>query len=328
MARGLLARGLLARLARGLAGGRHPPARRAVVVLGMHRSGTSVTTSLLHRLGLRLDDELVPAAPDNPRGFWESRRIVDLHEDLLTKLGRSWKQPFLLAPLPREWWREPAVLPIRRALAEVVRREVAREGVWGFKDPRTARLLPLWQTIFAEEGIAPIWVLVFRHPAAVIASLAARNALDPALAELLWIEHNLDPLEQIPPADLFAVDFDRLAGAPGPGPGLTALAKRLRTHGIVLDAGTARAADAMFDPAMVHHKAPETAPCSDFARAIHGHLGRLHDRPGAPAPWPDRIAAVAARDVAALTARALHDTTHNSAEAKRADAPKLAYSHR
>lgn len=289
---------MLARLTR-LLGGRPRPAKPSVlVVLGMHRSGTSVITSMLHGLGLRLDDELVAPAVDNPRGFWESRRIVDLHEALLATLQRSWKQPFLTAPLPDGWWNDRAVQPVRAALVDLVRREAGRPGVWGFKDPRTARLLPLWHAIFAEAGVEPVWLLVYRHPAAVMRSLASRNKLDPAVAELLWIEHNLDVLDQVDAARLTVLGFDRMAARPAST--LRLLAQRLALpQGVVAD----EVVKAAFVPDMVHH--PSEGACTEFARLIHAQLQWREENPGRTPTWPGSIASIAARDIAWLTASAL-----------------------
>lgn len=280
-----------------------PRARRAVVILGMHRSGTSVTTNLLHQLGLRLDAELVPPAPDNPRGFWESRRIVDLHERLLATLRRSWKDSLLLAPLPDRWWLDPGIQPIRAALLSVVRSETQADGIWGFKDPRTARLLPLWRDIFAEARVEPVWVLVFRHPAAVVRSLAARNRMDPALAELLWIEHNLDALDQVGAAGTIAVDFDRLARETSRT--LDDLLQRLRRHGMrgLGAADSARIARAAFDPGLVHCRPDGAESCSRFACLIHDHLTRMAESPRSSVSWPGEIASAAVRDIAALIGR-------------------------
>ena len=62
----------------------------ALFVLGMHRSGTSALTGLLHRLGVVLGEHLLPASEDNPRGYWENADIVAVHERLMASLGWTW----------------------------------------------------------------------------------------------------------------------------------------------------------------------------------------------------------------------------------------------
>ena len=63
-----------------------------LVVLSSHRSGSSAFMSLLAAAGLELG-ELLPPAPDNPRGFFESRPFVDANRRLLGDADRDWTCP-------------------------------------------------------------------------------------------------------------------------------------------------------------------------------------------------------------------------------------------
>lgn len=67
----------------------------AVCITGMHRSGTSLVTNLLRLCGLYLGDEqdLMPATPDNQRGYWENRKFSDLNDEILAALGGTWDLP-------------------------------------------------------------------------------------------------------------------------------------------------------------------------------------------------------------------------------------------
>ncbi len=168
--------------------------RRIIVVLGMHRSGTSVTTNLLTELGVPLSDDLMPATSANQRGYFESQEISDLHDDVLELFGLKWDTPTTLRALPHNWWKQPQVASIREKLAQIAARELTGRAVWAFKDPRTARLLPLWKDIIAQLDLDARFVLVSRHPAEVAGSLMVRDRIDPMIAELLWIEHNADAI--------------------------------------------------------------------------------------------------------------------------------------
>ncbi len=66
-----------------------------VCIAGAHRSGTSMLTRLLHSLGLALgpQEDLMPAAADNPEGFWENLRVVRLNDELLNLVGAAWDLP-------------------------------------------------------------------------------------------------------------------------------------------------------------------------------------------------------------------------------------------
>jgi len=190
--------------------------RRVVVVLGMHRSGTSLLAAILSALGVDLGDRLLRApVPDNAMGYWEHEGIVAAQEAILAALGRDWHLPQGTLPFPPGWPARDDVRAERARLRAILVTETARAGPgggaapWGFKDPRTMRLLPLWRDLFAELGLRPAYVLAIRHPSAVAGSLASRDAMPPARAELLWLQHTLDALAECG-SDLAAVvPYDR-----------------------------------------------------------------------------------------------------------------------
>ncbi len=67
--------------------------RTAIIVAGMHRSGTSVTTRIANLLGAELARDLIPAGIGNERGHWESRAVQTLHNDMLVALGSDLYSP-------------------------------------------------------------------------------------------------------------------------------------------------------------------------------------------------------------------------------------------
>src|SRR6478736_1242432 len=77
------------------------PARQAIVVLGMSRSGTSLLTHLLHTLGARLPADLICADHGNPRGHWEPRALVAINDAILLTLDRRWDDP---RPITEAWF--------------------------------------------------------------------------------------------------------------------------------------------------------------------------------------------------------------------------------
>ena len=162
--------------------------RRALLVLGMHRSGTSALARVLNLLGADLGPSLLPANADNEAGFWEPREIVALHDELLAALGSAWHDP---RPLPEDALAGEAVRPFRARLEAILRRDFADAPVVGMKDPRLCRLVPLWREVLTEAGLTPAFALTCRHPDEVAASLAARDGMNPAAARLLWLEHVL-----------------------------------------------------------------------------------------------------------------------------------------
>ncbi len=171
---------------------------RLVIVLGMHRSGTSVTTNLLNAFGVPLSDDLMEPTAHNEKGYFESKEIARLHEAILATMGMAWNTSSLLVPYPTNWWLSAEVQGIKASLAAIVRDELERHGgLWGFKDPRTARLLPVWRQIVAELNIDARYLLVTRDPAEVAASLFAREEIGAFVSEVLWLEHNADALNAL-----------------------------------------------------------------------------------------------------------------------------------
>ena len=168
-------------------------ARRLILAVGMHRSGTSLLGSLLGGLGVSLPGQLIPADEANPEGYHEWDRIVDLQERLLVELDRWWPSEEGLQPLPEGWLEHPATLRTRRELVELLSSHLQGSGPWAVKDPRTSLLLPLWRSVAAELDLNLQLVLALRHPAEVAASLIHRDGpivgTDLHRAIGLWLRH-------------------------------------------------------------------------------------------------------------------------------------------
>ena len=165
------------------------PAPVALLVLGMHRSGTSALTRVLNLLGVALGDDLMQAGPDNPSGFWEHNGVVAAHERLLAALGRSWDDP---RPLPEDWLQTVAAEEAASQIATIIRRDFHATPFWAVKDPRLCRLLPLWRRVLKELGIEPKMLLMTRHPQEVAGSLERRDGLPASISELLWARYLID----------------------------------------------------------------------------------------------------------------------------------------
>lgn len=166
------------------------PQSRAILVLGMHRSGTSAVTRVLNLLGVELGSNLLPAAANNNEtGFWEHAGVVEVHDALLRELDRSWHD---LRPLPDGWLCSDAAQMAKARLAALIEADLAGASLWAVKDPRLCRLLPLWRELLAELEIEPCVVRVLRHPDEVARSLRDRDGFPLELGRLLWLEHITD----------------------------------------------------------------------------------------------------------------------------------------
>ena len=151
-----------------------------VIVLGMHRSGTSLLAGSLEAAGLYLGN-VVNAAPHNLKGNKENEAIRNLNDALLAKHGTAWNAP----PNSQLPWD-----PSDRARARTLIQPYLDNGrPWGFKDPRTVWTVEGWMQALPT----PRLIGVFRHPSLVVRSLVARGgALSVSEAEAtdLWCAYN------------------------------------------------------------------------------------------------------------------------------------------
>ncbi|MDC0310011.1 glycosyltransferase [Synechococcus sp. AH-551-J03] len=192
-----------------------------VLVLGMHRSGTSLLGGVLQHLGLDLPGEVIAADQHNPAGYFEWDQIVAIQERLLIDLEHWWPSAQGCFPLPSEWMLHPATLAARAQIRALLAPERAlQSGPWGLKDPRCSRLLPLWLDLAEDLGSPLRLVLACRDPVEVATSLVHRDGpitgMDHNRAQQLWWVHNRDVLQVAAAARLpvTVIDYGRWFSAP------------------------------------------------------------------------------------------------------------------
>ena len=172
--------------------------RHALLVLGMHRSGTSALTRMINLLGASVPSQLMPPSEDNPGGYWESQPLARFNNQLLQSAGCRWNDD---AAIPAEWFSDTARAADHTAALRLFEDSVAGAPVVVFKDPRLCRLLPFWLEVLRDAGRQPHAVLLLRDPLEVVRSLQARQHHEPSrpaaiAAEsrglLLWLRYVLD----------------------------------------------------------------------------------------------------------------------------------------
>ena len=167
----------------------------AVVVAGMHRSGTSFVASLLHAAGYGMGERQLAADRANRKGYFEDVDFLDLNRRMLR------------AAVPgddaghHDWgWTESerfdarAFEPFRSEANALVDARRAQGAPWGWKDPRTSRLLEFWHARLPEAR----YVLVYRFPWEVADSMQRLGAdvflRHPGYAPRIWLAYNQDLL--------------------------------------------------------------------------------------------------------------------------------------
>lgn len=154
-----------------------------VVVLGMHRSGTSLVANVLHHLGVHMGDRLLGANEWNPCGHWEDLDFFELNVDLLRAAGGDWANPpgEMAVQAVGEWFR----LEMRNLVGW---KNGQGRKAWGFKDPRTALTILLWHPVLMAAAKGDLYyVHTVRDEGAVVASLM-RRAQGAAAEIAQWVE--------------------------------------------------------------------------------------------------------------------------------------------
>ncbi|TJV06780.1 MAG: hypothetical protein E5Y12_03420 [Mesorhizobium sp.] len=163
--------------------------RTCIMVLGMHRSGTSALTRAISLLGAELPKNMLGANSSNPTGHWEPERLIALHDQMLAEAGSSWDD-----------WRafdsndlgSPRLRFYKAEIARLIDEEYDSAPLFVLKEPRISRFVPLYAEILKRMRIDVRYVLIERNPLAVIASLANRNGFTMNFSSLLWLRHELE----------------------------------------------------------------------------------------------------------------------------------------
>jgi hypothetical protein len=212
--------------------GAAPTPRPPVLILGMHRSGTSFLAGSLQAAGLALDGAST-WDKHNRKGNRERRDLMEMQEAMLARRGHSWRAP---PPGPVAWTAEE-----REAALRLVAPALASGRPWGFKDPRTLLLAEGWLDLFPDARL----VGIVRHPSLVAASLKARSRIPREDAYALWAAYNRRLLLLHDRAPFPILSFDE------PGEAL-----RARLEALLPSLGLAPPPEPFFDPELRHHEEP------------------------------------------------------------------------
>ena len=139
--------------------------KKIIVVLGMHRSGTSALTRGLQTLGVDLGDRLMPPlAENNEKGFWEDLDINALNLEMLDFLNKDWH---FLSPIQLSDVDILCKNGYETRALELLRKKTSNTEIFGFKDPRVTKLLPFWMVVFRKSELDVNYIITLRHPLSV-----------------------------------------------------------------------------------------------------------------------------------------------------------------
>ena len=186
--------------------------KKSIMVLGMHRSGTSTITRGLLCFGVALGETLSQAiAGVNDKGFWEDIDIVLLNEEILNSLQSTWHDVSEIKHI--DFTRLIHGVYFQRAV-DLIRTKTRETALFGFKDPRLAKLLPFWKAVLQRCDIEINYLVVFRNPHSVTRSLVKRDGFAPIKCYLLWLSSMTSILSEIGQQTHLLVNYDQLMDVP------------------------------------------------------------------------------------------------------------------
>jgi hypothetical protein len=160
-----------------------------IIVLGMHRSGTSAISGTLKALGVNLGNSLIkPQENVNEKGFYEAGPVIDINNSLLCHMGSYWDDLF---PSRQAFPDDKNVSRLFERATKFISSEF-NNGMWAIKEPRMSVLLPFWEKVFDEVKKTYVFLYIFRHPEEVYASLHRRDGFSREKSYLLWLKYNLE----------------------------------------------------------------------------------------------------------------------------------------
>ncbi len=178
-----------------------------ILVLGMHRSGTSVVTRIINMMGAYFGPEGMSLGynRDNPKGFWERKDVVMLNDQLLQCFGARWQNV--------RGWDVSKLGAVPKSLTGMVRSltlEMDAHRPWVVKDPRMCITLPCWLP-FLE---VPVAVITSRDPGAIARSLEVRRQLPPEYGLALWECYAVHTIRQAHALPKIFVSFESMLETP------------------------------------------------------------------------------------------------------------------
>jgi glycosyltransferase involved in cell wall biosynthesis len=180
-----------------------------IIVLGMHRSGTSTVSRLLNLMGIYFGPEGIStgANDENKKGFWERKDVRQLNDFILQSNNLDW---YKIANYdgPKNFSDSTKVDFEKRAKRIILDMDAFRP--WFIKEPRICLNLELWK----KNLEVPIAVFVYRNPLEVAKSLQLRNGFPIEYGLALWEKYNLFALSQAKGIPLHFIDYNSLVEDP------------------------------------------------------------------------------------------------------------------
>ncbi|MBN1883551.1 MAG: sulfotransferase [Deltaproteobacteria bacterium] len=205
---------------------RIPHENKAIIVLGMHRSGTSAIAAGLEAMGFALGKKYVTIQYDNQKGYFENEDVVSFDDHLLQFLNSRWDNPFFDGRRALADCEEHELAPWYEEADAIIRENFSGYSRWAVKDPRMCQLLSFWTSVLERNGYLgtdTYYIHVLRHPLEVAHSQLQRHRKNPGFhyiggdlrqTVLLWLSSHLQALREVNSDNNIAILFTDLLEEP------------------------------------------------------------------------------------------------------------------
>ncbi len=168
--------------------------RKGFVVLGMHRSGTSMLSGLLVQgMGYNVGAPLIQPAFDNEKGFFELLPIVLQNDEFLAKQHMGWSYNLINYDYKKALeHKRLGIVKFKEGSRGLPFLNNPNNAPWLQKDPRMCITLKTWLELMNSE---PAVVFTYRHPLEVALSLHHREGFDLLHGLRLWIVYNMRAIQ-------------------------------------------------------------------------------------------------------------------------------------
>ena len=267
--------------------GRPQAVTNGVLVVGMHRTGTSAIGAVLSAIGFasgRLSDPLA-TLPENPRGFFELQGVAEFDDRMLDALGWAWDAP--PAAPPDDF---PALDDLVAEGRDLAGQAFLGNDRWFLKDPRMALLMHWWRRILLDRFVV---VVPYRPAAEVAWSLHLRNGFSVELGLSLWAAYHRHMARGLAGLPVAIVNYVAVAERPrdvvpeflGALERLGAVSEPDQNAAIATIEGELRRATSPHDPPVGHESAAVNQLEISWATDSVSVLERFDLAVSDPSPW-------------------------------------------
>jgi len=150
-------------------------------------------------------------ANNNEKGFWEDLDLVAINIELLEVLDQSWSS---IGRISNQAFLQNSIDDLKIRAIRMLNEKTSRSALFGFKDPRTVKLLPFWKDVFDYLSLDVSYIIALRNPLGVAESLRTRDGFDYVRSFYLWLEHIVLSMQESKGFKNVVVDYDLLLEQP------------------------------------------------------------------------------------------------------------------